>query len=100
MWHGTATVDKAGDYHRHFVTNVAPHLKKIDGHKGALLLQRAVDGEVEFIAITWWDAMKTIEAFAGSKPEVAVVEPEAQAALSAFDEWVTHYDVAYRSDVF
>jgi heme-degrading monooxygenase HmoA len=97
MWRGTATAAKAGDYHRHFTANVVPHLKEIDGHRGALLLQRDIDDQVEFVAITWWDSMETVRKFAGSKPEVAVVEPEAQAALSGFDNFVTHYKVAYRS---
>jgi hypothetical protein len=41
--------------------------------------------------------MENVKKFAGSKPEVAVVEPEAQAALSVFDESVTHYEVVYTS---
>jgi heme-degrading monooxygenase HmoA len=98
MWRGTATAAKAGDYHRHFTTNVAPHLKEIDGNKGALLLQRDVDGQVEFVAITWWDSMEAIKKFAGPMPEVAVVERQAQAALATFDKFVTHYEVVYRGD--
>ena len=98
MWRGTATAAKAGDYRRHFTTNVAPHLGEIEGNKGALLLQRDLDGRVEFVAITWWDSMETVKKFAGSKPEMAVIEPEAQAALSGFDDFVTHYDVTYRGD--
>lgn len=100
MWRGTATTAKADDYHRHFATNVAPHLKEIDGHKGALLLQRKVDDQVEFVVITWWESMESIKKFADSTPEVAVVEPEAQAALSAFDEFVTHYEAAYHGILF
>jgi hypothetical protein len=44
--------------------------------------------------------MESIKKFAGSKPEVAIVEPEAQAALSAFDEFVTHYEAAYHGILF
>lgn len=98
MWRGTATAAKAADYHRHFTTNVAPHLNEIEGHKGALLLRRDVGDQVEFVAMTWWDSMETIKKFAGAKPDVAVVEPEAQAALLSFDEFVTHYEVAYRGE--
>jgi hypothetical protein len=53
IWGGMAPAAKAGDYHRHFITNVAPHLKEIDGNKGALLPRRDVDGQVEVVAITW-----------------------------------------------
>jgi len=103
-WRGTATAAKANDYYRHFTTNVAPHLKTIDGHRGAFLLRRQVEREtesqteaqVEFIAVTFWDSIETIKKFAGPKPEVAIVEPEGQAALSSFDDFATHYEVAYR----
>ena len=47
-WYGTASLAKADSYRSHFVTKVAPHLKDIAGHHGAYLLQREVDGRVEF----------------------------------------------------
>lgn len=89
-WRGQAKASKADAYYRHFTTNVAPHLKEIPGHKGAYLLRREAKGEVEFPAVTFWDSIKTIKGFAGLKPDVAVVEPEARAALSAFDDFVNH----------
>jgi heme-degrading monooxygenase HmoA len=100
-WHGTATTAKAGDYHRHFTAKVAPHLKDIAGHRGAYLLRHEADGQVEFLAVTLWDSIETIKQFAGSDPDVAIVEPEGQAALSAFDDFARNYEVAYNgaSDV-
>ena len=96
-WRGIATAAKAHEYHHHFTTAVAPHLNNINGHKGAFLLRRDVDGQVEFVAVTLWDSIETVKKFAGPKPEVAIVEPEGQAALSAFDDFATHYEVAYKS---
>ena len=96
-WRGTATMAQADAYHRHFTAKVAPHLKDIAGHKGAYLLRREVDGQVEFLAVTLWDSIETIKAFAGPNPEVAIVEPEGRAALSAFDDFARHYEVAYSS---
>jgi heme-degrading monooxygenase HmoA len=94
-WQGTTTPANAEAYSRHFTTNVAPHLKDIAGHQGAYLLRREADGQVEFLAVTLWDTIETIKKFAGSNPDVAVVEPEARAALSAFDDFVRHYEVVY-----
>jgi heme-degrading monooxygenase HmoA len=96
-WRGTATAAKADAYYRHFTTAVAPHLKEIEGHRGAYLLQRDIDGQVEFVAVTMWDSIQTIKKFAGPKPEIAIVEREGRAALSAFDNFATHYEVAYYS---
>jgi hypothetical protein len=37
--------------------------------------------------------MDAIRAFAGDRPGIAVVEPEARAALVRFDSTVQHYEV-------
>jgi hypothetical protein len=50
---------------------------------------------VEFLALTLWDSIETIKGFAGPNPGMAMVEPEARAVLSAFDDFARHYDVAY-----
>ena len=97
LWRGAAATAKADDYFRHFTSVVAPHLKAIDGHEGAILLRRDVESRVEFLAVTFWDSMETIKKFAGPKPEAAVVEPEGRAALCSFDDFATHYEVAHRT---
>jgi heme-degrading monooxygenase HmoA len=94
-WRGKATAEKAGDYQRHFAAHVAPHLKELAGHRGAYLLRREEDGDVEFLAVTLWDSMESVRAFSGRNPDVAVVEPEGRTALSSFDEFARHYDIAY-----
>ena len=93
LWRGRATSAKADAYVRHFTQNVSPHLAAIDGHRGAYLLKRVDGDRVEFLAVTLWDSIEVIKRFAGENPNVAVVEPEAQAALSSFDDFVTHYEV-------
>lgn len=97
-WRGTASAATADAYQRHFTTAVAPHLKDIPGHRGATLLRREADGQVEFLAVTLWDSIDAIRAFAGPDPERAHVEPEGRAALTEFDDVARHYAVAYRSD--
>jgi len=97
IWRGWANASNADDYYRHFTSNVAPHLKNIMGHQGAYLLRHESKGEVEFVAVSFWETMETIKAFAGPNPDAAVVEPDARAALKAFDDFARHYEVAYSS---
>ena len=92
-WHARATTEKADDDSRHFTTEVVQNLKSIPGSKGAYLLRRFVDGEVEFVAVTLWDSIDTIKKFSGDDPEVAHVEPEGQAALSNFDKFARNYEI-------
>ena len=42
--------------------------------------------------------MEAVCKFAGLKPEKAVVEPEARAVLSDFDETVKHFEIVHRPD--
>jgi heme-degrading monooxygenase HmoA len=95
MWRGLATTANAAAYAHHFTTKVSPHLKDIPGHRGTYLLRREMDGRVEFVAVTLWESLETIKAFAGPRPEVAIVEPEGRAALSEFDDFATHHEVAH-----
>jgi hypothetical protein len=39
--------------------------------------------------------MEAVRRFAGAQPEKAVVEPEARAVLTDFDDSVTHFEVVH-----
>lgn len=93
VWRGAAKRENADAYRRHAIGNVFPALASIDGHRGAYLLTRPLTAEVEFIAVTLWDSIEAVKRFAGENPDKAVVEPEARAVLSNFDDFVRHYDV-------
>src|SRR5947207_8302535 len=94
IWRGQATVGNAGLYRRHATEHVFPALTKLPGHQGAYLLMRETAGAVEFLAVTLWDSIESVKQFAGDDPEIAVVEPEARAVLSGFDDFARHYEVA------
>ena len=102
-WRGQAKAANADAYQHFVTTKVFAHLPAIPGHRGASLLRRSVGDpigdEVEFVAVTLWDSLDAITAFAGADPARAVVEPEARALLSAFDEDVRHYDLAHEARV-
>lgn len=95
MWRGQATAANADAYERFVTTRVFAALPAITGHRGAYLLKRPVAGGVEFIAVTLWDSVDAIRKFAGDNIDRAVVEPEARALLSNFDDAVRHFDLAY-----
>jgi heme-degrading monooxygenase HmoA len=94
-WRGRATAANAPAYVRHFTDTVVPQLEALPGHRGAWLMQREVDGEVELVAFTLWESRASIEAFAGHDIGRAHVEPAARAILSSFDAFAEHFEVAY-----
>jgi heme-degrading monooxygenase HmoA len=92
-WRGDASVENGPRYVDHLERSVFPELRNIEGHRDAYLLQRTVGDRVEFLVLTLWESMHAIREFAGGDVETAVVEPEARAVLSDFDETVAHYDI-------
>jgi heme-degrading monooxygenase HmoA len=72
---------------------VLPQLRRLDGYRGASLLRRETDGEVELIVITRWHSLDAVRAFACADIESAVVEDEAASVLSRYDERVRPYEV-------
>jgi hypothetical protein len=99
MWKARCTAEKSAKYVDHVTKKVFPLLCSIDGHRGAYLLQRVLDNAIEFVVLTLWESMEAVCKFAGPKTEKAVVDPDAQAVLTAFDESATHYQVIYSADV-
>ncbi|HLJ19599.1 MAG TPA: hypothetical protein VKU84_05350 [Stellaceae bacterium] len=95
LWRGVAVGGNAEAYRQHVTGTVFPSLREIAGHRGAYLLKRTAGGRTEFLAVTLWDSVDAIRAFAGDDPETAVVEPEARAVLAEFDDSARHYEVAY-----
>jgi heme-degrading monooxygenase HmoA len=97
LWRGQATTANADAYSRHVTGTVFPSLKALAGHRGAWLLRRDVDGHIEFLALTLWESLEAIQAFAGGDIGTAIVEPEARAVLSGFDDFASHYEVAFKT---
>ena len=95
LWRRVAEGGNADTYQRHATATVFPALRDIPGHRGAYLLRRATGERTEFLAVTLWDSIDAIRAFAGADAEKAVVEPQARAVLAEFDEFARHYEVAY-----
>jgi heme-degrading monooxygenase HmoA len=94
IWRGWAPQGRGGDYQRHYETEVTEHLREVSGFRGAQLLRRDEDGEAAFTSVTWFTDLDAVRAFAGDDYERAVVEEAARAALSRWDERVTHHEVA------
>jgi heme-degrading monooxygenase HmoA len=97
MWKARSTPEKEGAYIEHATNKVFPALQAIEGHRGAYLLRRTMNGVIELVVLTLWQSMEAVRRFAGANPDQAVVEPEARAVLTAFDETVAHFEVVHSS---
>jgi heme-degrading monooxygenase HmoA len=52
-----------------------------------------MNGLFEVVVLTLWESMDAVRKFAGGKPDKAIVEPEARAVLTDFDDCVTHFEI-------
>jgi hypothetical protein len=84
IWHGSAVAENAAKYRKHVTETVVPSLPRIDGHRGAMLLERKVGTRAD-----------SVKGFAGEDCETAVVEPEAQDVLDEYDPIVRHFEVTF-----
>jgi heme-degrading monooxygenase HmoA len=94
IWRGWAPQTTAGDYQRHYESEVSRHLRAVDGFRGARLLRRDDGQEVMFTSITWFTSLDAVRGFAGEDYQQAVVEATARQALSRWEERVSHHEVA------
>jgi heme-degrading monooxygenase HmoA len=90
-WRGIASAANPQGYPEHFTRTVVPALQRLEGFLGASLLREDRVDAIEFLVLTRWASLDAIRAFAGDAISQAVVEPEAAAALVAFDRTVHHY---------
>jgi mannose-6-phosphate isomerase-like protein (cupin superfamily) len=86
--------EQADEYVAHFEGTVRPRLESTHGFLGATLERIQYRGETELVLVTRWESMDAIRAFAGEDVDLAVVEPEARAVLSEFDDRVRHIELA------
>jgi heme-degrading monooxygenase HmoA len=94
VWKAYVVPEKVHLYLEHLENSIFPELDQIGGFRGAQVLRRTQDGDVEITVMTLWESMDAIHQFAGENAELAVVAPAAQAVLRAYDATVTHYEVA------
>jgi len=93
-WKGLAKPGQAEAYVHHLKHDTFPTLARIRGFIQASILRRDLETGTEFQIVTVWDSIDAIKAFAGERPDVAVVPPSVQAIMSHCDERVVHYEIA------
>jgi heme-degrading monooxygenase HmoA len=97
-WRGATTAENAEAYLRYLHETGFRAFRATAGNAGALGLRRIVDGNTEFLIVSFWDSEDAIRAFAGEDIERAVFYPEDQRFLVEREDHVTHYEVVHRAD--
>src|SRR6185312_3059440 len=100
LWGGWTTNENAERYETVVRNGVIPAIeaRRIPGFLHIDLMKRDLGGEVEFQTLMWFESIDSIIAFMGEDYRVSHVPPDAQAALSRFDDRAAHYDVIERRE--
>jgi len=96
LWHGWTTRENADAYEKLLREEVLPGIHRVRGFKGAQVLRRDANDEVEFVTITLFESLDAVKEFAGEDYELAVVLPEARKLLARFDARSAHYETVFK----
>jgi len=93
LWHGITPTEKADDYLAFLQQRALPDYRGTAGNIAAYILRRT-DGEVtHFTTLTYWDSLKSIQAFAGADIARAKYYPEDSDFLIEFESTVEHSEL-------
>lgn len=97
-WSGWTHRDDTEAYERYMHKSALPGYSAIEGNRGVLMVNRPDEGDrTEFLMITLWDSMQSVQAFTGPEPSRAVFYPEDDHYLVDRQLTVKHYEVYGRS---
>lgn len=96
MWRGRVPAEKSDAYLAFLHTSGFPDYRGTPGNLGGYAFRRTVNGEAEFVLVTFWDSIEAIKRFAGDNYDRAHYYPEDADFLLDFEPTVKHYEVAHR----
>ena len=94
LWRGWTAKEHADAYEQFLLSDLFPSMRSIPGFRGADVLRRVESDKVAFVTLTRFDSLEDIRKFAGEDYEVPVLEPQALALLSNYDERALHFETA------
>ncbi len=95
LWRGVVRSEDADRYRDYLHETGIPDYQATPGNLGVSILQRETDQGVEFSALTFWDSMESIRAFAGDDPSIARYYPADDEFLLFKEPNVQHFEVPY-----
>ena len=97
IWHGYTSFENADVYENLLIEEIFPEIedKILKGYKGAQLLKRDLETEIEFTTIIWFENMDSVKSFVGENYETVYVPEKARKVLSRFDDKALHHELKH-----
>ncbi len=93
IWSGRTRVADADVYLDYLRATGVDAQRSVEGNLGSLVLRRLESETAEFMVISLWESMRSIEGFAGARPEVAVYYSKDEEYLLDLEPEVSHYEL-------
>jgi heme-degrading monooxygenase HmoA len=94
IWRGAVRAQDAAAYAAYVQQTGIEGYQGTPGNRGAWLLCRTEGDRAEFVTVSFWESLASIEAFAGQDISTAVFYPDDDQFLIERDLTVNHYQVA------
>jgi hypothetical protein len=93
LWRSRTNTADADRYEALLRGRVVPAIDRAPGCRGVYVMRRDVRDGVEFLLISFYDAIAdAVHACAGGANEIALVPPAARGLLVDYDAASTHYE--------
>jgi heme-degrading monooxygenase HmoA len=92
IWRGRTSRERADDYEQFLKRTAYPDYGGVEGNRGWLLLRQDREADVEFVFVSFWESMDSLQRYAGEDPTRPKYYPEDRAALLELPERVDHYE--------
>ena len=93
IWRGWVRSEDADAYVEYLRGTGIAEYRATPGNRAAYILRRDQGERTEFIALTFWDSLDAVKAFAGDDVEQAVYYPEDDRFLVERETTVTHFEL-------
>ncbi len=94
IWRGAVRQEDADAYVEYLRETGLLGYRGTAGNRGAWILRRDLDGgRTEFVTLSFWDSLESVESFAGADSGRAVFYPEDDRFLVERDLTVAHYEL-------
>jgi heme-degrading monooxygenase HmoA len=94
VWHGFAPTSNASKHVAYLQEKLLPTYVALPGNRGALLLARSQMGCAEFLVVSMWESVASLEALIGGPEFEEVIEQlETHPDLLSPTPMVKHYEV-------
>lgn len=93
LWHGATPAAKGGEYLEYLRRTGVAGCRGTPGNTGVKVFMSTGGERSDFLFMSLWESLESIQAFAGPAIERAVYYPEDTAFLLEMEPHVRHYQV-------